>query len=330
MDYLKELVDDKSGIGAREAGSEQEQHTAAYLISAFKGMGYQVTEQTFKFSHGKQSKNIIVNSNSNKAKTIVLGAHYDSTAAKKGSLGATDNGAGVAAMLTIAKAIKQHTQTLDYNIRFIAFGAEEIGLQGSKYYVKQLAKQPGALANIAAMINFDTIAGGDLVYVHSAHTEPYDCSPQQTNYSSDTKVRTALLETSGKVLGKTQQYIIHPEYPNYPEGVTGPWSDHTPFACEGIAIAYVEATNFTIDGRDGFDGYSQSSHPALWDCFDQQKNSACDRATESKWGSIWHSEFDQLDKLEAIFPNRINQQITNHVKVLLEFFINAKHYLSIK
>ncbi|MEW6989865.1 M28 family metallopeptidase [Colwelliaceae bacterium 6441] len=322
----REVVAQDIGIGAREAGSKAEKNTAKYIIKSFNNMGLNVTEQDFSF--GKKdlkSKNIIADTNPLLKKTIVLGAHYDSTAAKTGSLGATDNGAGLAAMLAIAHSLSSNT-TLSYNIRFIAFGAEEVGLQGSKYYIKQLASKPEKLDEIVAMINFDTIAGGDFVYVHSAHTTPYRCDIENPTYNSNTQTRQALLNASKHVLGEKEQYVIHPKYKGYPEGVTGSWSDHAPFACAGIPIAYVESTNFTINGKAGFDGYSQSVHPALWDCYDAKNNTACDRQTEKKWGNIWHSQFDRIDKLSQLFPNRIEKQISNNVKVLIELLSNFDQY----
>ncbi len=322
--YLKQLADEKSGIGARETGSGQEKHAANFIRSTFKTIGFQVTEQTFHFDN-KTSMNLIVDTKPELKKTIVLAAHYDSTGAKKGSLGATDNGAGVAAMLAIAKAIYQQPPS-NYNIRFIAFGAEEVGLKGSNYYIKQLAKTPNELQQIVAMINFDTIAGGDFVYVHSAHSKPYKCEPSSEKYSANTQVREALLTASTKVLGKEHQYIIHPEYPGYPAGVTGSWSDHAPFSCAGIPIAYVESTNFTINGEDGYDGYSQSTHPALWDCYNSETRTACDRKNESKWGKIWHTQYDNLDKLAKLFPSRISQQITDNVSVLIELLTQPEKY----
>jgi hypothetical protein len=69
-----------------------------------------------------------------------------------------------------------------------------------------------------------------------------------------------------------------------------------------VPIAYVEATNFTINGEDGYDGYSQSTNPALWDCYDDATKSACDRDSETQWGKIWHTEHDRLDKMAELFP----------------------------
>jgi Zn-dependent M28 family amino/carboxypeptidase len=322
----QQIANANHGIGAREAGSTKEEATAQYIHNSFNEMGLTTTEQVFSFGKKNlKSKNIIADTNPLLEKTIVLGAHYDSTAINTGSLGATDNGAGLTAMLVIASQMSK-LKDLEYNIRFIAFGAEEVGLQGSKYYVEQLAKKSDKKHQIIAMINFDTIAGGDYIYVHSAHTTPYKCSQEDSIYNSSTKVREALLAASQKALGKENQYVIHPEYEGYPKGVTGSWSDHAPFACAGIPIAYVESTNFTINGKDGFDGYSQSTHPALWDCYDDKNKTACDRKTEKKWGNIWHSKFDQIEVLEQLFPNRVTKQLFDNIHVMNTLLSNFHQF----
>ena len=112
---------------------------------------------------------------------------------------------------------------------------------------------------------------------------------------------------------------VHPAIPGYPAGETGSWSDHGSFACLGIPIAYLEATNFNINGKNGYDGYSQSTHPELWDCFDAAANSACDRESEQQWGEIWHTGADRLDKLETLFPGRIKQQLNTATDLLIRF-----------
>jgi Zn-dependent M28 family amino/carboxypeptidase len=328
--YLKKLVSPTQGIGAREAGTEQEKETASYIKANFEKFGYRVTEQNFSFNSRKvkgQSQNIIAELGDSSKPTIILGAHYDSTAMKTGSMGATDNGAGVAAMLAIAEALSDKIPE-NYNIRFIAFGAEEIGLQGSNYYVADLLEHSN-LDNIAAMINFDTIAGGDKVYVHSAHSTPYTrCKIE--NYSSETSMRNALLKASINVLGDDDKYVIHPDYEGYPEGVTGSWSDHASFACAGVPIAYVESTNFAINGQNGFDGYSQSTAEELWTCYDQKNSTACDRKAEKNWGNIWHTQYDTLEKINDIFPGRVEKQIGDNVKVLIELLSNPDKYLNSK
>lgn len=78
---------------------------------------------------------------------IVLGAHYDhlgmggmgSSSRKPDTLavhnGADDNASGVSALIEIAEKLAGGPEKPSNSFLFIAFGAEEMGLLGSKYYV---------------------------------------------------------------------------------------------------------------------------------------------------------------------------------------------------
>ena len=334
MQFLEAVTLPENGIGAREAGTEKEQSTANYVVKQFKAMGY--VPQVHEFRHPVLNKkrvfldssNIIADVKGKSDKMLVLGAHFDSTGSKVGSQGAMDNGAGLSVMLTVAKMMSKE-KSLPFSIRFIAFGAEEIGKVGSRAYMEMLLEdKPEELAKIVGMVNLDTVAGGDFLYVHSAHTTPYKCGGNNDNFTSETQMREAVLTASLEQLGE-RAHKIHPEFPGYPEGVTGDWSDHESFACNGIPIAYIETTNFQINGKDGYDGYSQSVNPGLWDCFDEENVTACDRDKETQWGRIWHSGNDQLKHLESLFPGRIESQLNANVKVLSAFFSKADSYLQI-
>ncbi len=99
-------------------------------------------------------------------KHIVIGAHYDhlgmggkrsssrkpdTTAAHNG---ADDNASGVAALLEIAEALALGAEPPANSYLFIAFGAEEMGLLGSKHYVNN-PELP--LEEIRVMINLDMV-----------------------------------------------------------------------------------------------------------------------------------------------------------------------------
>lgn len=330
--YLHKMSDITTGIGAREAGTDNEQKASDFVFNELKAMGYSVTRQDFKHPLLNKkdaflaSSNVIADKAGKSDQILVLGAHFDSTGSKKGSLGAMDNGSGTAVMLAVAKQISV-MESLPYSVRFIGFGAEEQGKIGSREYLDMLKNEhPEDLKRIIGMVNLDTVAGGDYLYVHSAHTTPYKCGGDNSQYNDSIAMREAVLAASVKTLGDNA-HKIHPEFPGYPEGVTGDWSDHEPFACNGVPIAYIETTNFHINGKDGYDGYSQSTDPALWDCYDAEKLSACDREKESLWGRIWHEKHDRLDYLLEYMPERIHSQLEHNVSVLVEFFSKPTAYL---
>jgi len=95
---------------------------------------------------------------------IVLGAHYDhlglggpsSKSEKKNKIhyGADDNASGTAALLEIAEKITSQKQQLKRSVLFIAFGAEEQGLLGSRHFVENPLVP---LSQIKLMINMDMV-----------------------------------------------------------------------------------------------------------------------------------------------------------------------------
>lgn len=92
-------------------------------------------------------------------KTIVFTAHYDHLGRLGQNTyfpGANDNASGTAMLIALANYFKQNP--IDYNILFIAFAGEEIGLLGSKYYVENPI-QP--LKEISFLLNLDIFGSGE-------------------------------------------------------------------------------------------------------------------------------------------------------------------------
>ncbi len=106
------------------------------------------------------------NSNEPSEEYIVIGAHHDhlgmdgtgSGSRMPDSLGvhhgADDNASGVAALLELASKMASKQSRNNRSILFVSFGAEEMGLVGSKYFVSNL---PVPATQIKTMINLDMI-----------------------------------------------------------------------------------------------------------------------------------------------------------------------------
>lgn len=326
---LAEYIEDK---GKRTAGAPQEKEMADWIEAQWQAAGFKVTRIPFNFTLKGQalsSENLQITLKGSSDKNIIVGAHYDSVGDHNGSLGLIDNGSGVSALLTLAKQLK--SQPLPYTVKLVAFGAEERGLKGAKAYVGQAlgdkAQQPVnsiisnqiSLKDTIAMINLDTIIGGDKLYVHSAHSTPYECDfIEQPKYNNDIAVREAVRKVSVELFGQ-DAHLLHQAFEGYPEGETGAWSDHSPFACAGVPIAYIEATNFSIKGKRGNDGYSQVADEAYWTCLDKDKLTACNRAKEKSWGEIWHTKYDRADALFPVMKERLKSQMEQNVAVLAKF-----------
>jgi hypothetical protein len=222
-----------NNYGSRAAGGAGEVAAGEYVKAEFEKLGLATTVQPFSYVRSgstRNSNNIIAVKAGASTKVVIVGAHYDAVTAGKGT---DDNASGIGVMMEAAKAVS--ALTTPYTIKFVAFGSEEVGLQGSKYYVSQMTAEDKK--NTVAMINLDSLAAGDFMYIYGS-------------LGSAGFVRDLGLEISqehglnvGTNLGAN---------PEYPAGTTGDWSDHAPFKAAGIPYGYLEATNWDIGDKDGY------------------------------------------------------------------------------
>lgn len=160
------------------------------------------------------------------ATTVVLGAHYDHlgygednnsmlrTNEKLIHNGADDNASGTAALIELAKLLKA-SKSKGNNYLFIAFSAEELGLNGSKYYTEHPSID---LGQVSFMINMDMVGrlndSSKSVTVGGYGTSPFWGS------------------TLPKLTGKKQPLTL-----KYDSSGTGP-SDHTSFYRKDIPVLF--------------------------------------------------------------------------------------------
>ncbi|HSK48253.1 MAG TPA: M20/M25/M40 family metallo-hydrolase [Coriobacteriia bacterium] len=225
----------------RIAASEAELAAATKIDGWFEGMGYTSELQPFTYVRRGttySSQNVVAYREATKKSKetttplVILGAHYDNVAA---GFGADDNASGVATMLEIAERIARY-QT-EYDIAFVAFGAEEVGLRGSAYYAGQLSEADRARTIV--MINFDSLIVGDKLYIHAGANEK--------TWARDEML--GLIER--RKLPIEMQPGLNPDYPaGYtPDG----FSDYTAFNQAGIPIVAFESTNWEIGDLDGYE-----------------------------------------------------------------------------
>ena len=91
------------------------------------------------------------------ASAVIFSAHLDSVPAGPGG---NDNGSGSATVLELAHELAQRSPAQrPLTLRFALFGAEELGLYGSRYYVQNLSA--GDRQRLLADINLDMVGVGD-------------------------------------------------------------------------------------------------------------------------------------------------------------------------
>jgi len=274
----------------RVAGTEGEYEAALKVAGWFTGAGYLPALQPFAYTRdgvAYTSQNVVawrpadVKSAKKKAKTtplVIVGAHYD---AVKAGQGADDNASGVGVMLELAERVADCR--LPYDLVFVAFGAEEVGLIGSNRYSRSLPKADKDRAIV--MINLDSVLVGDKLYVYSG-----------TN--GWTWARTVMLELAA-LRGlpiETQMGLNH----KYPAGTTpNGFSDYTAFNQIDIPVAAFESTNWEIDELDGYtqtEEYGSFWHTP-WDTLEMIESLYPDRPMErlSAFTTVIHDFLTTLD-----------------------------------
>lgn len=175
--HIYYLADDN--MKGRGTGSKQVKKAAKYIETYFKEYGLKPQgekgyRQPFEAKVRRvvvedsirQADNVIGYLDNDAPYTIVVGAHYDHLGdgrqgGSRDSLGvgeihngADDNASGVAGLLELARHYSSNDIKEPFNLLFIAFGAEELGLVGSRYFTENPTVP---LENIHWMLNMDMI-----------------------------------------------------------------------------------------------------------------------------------------------------------------------------
>lgn len=151
-------------IGPRVYGTEAELETVEYLADQFESYGYTDVEiQPFP-ARNTTAYNVVAtkypnNRNMDSGQILIVGAHHDTV---PGSPGANDDASGTGVMLELARVMAN--APTDTEIRFVAFGAEEIGLVGSRYYANNMTQDE--VDRTVGMFQLDMVGSrdaGDLI-----------------------------------------------------------------------------------------------------------------------------------------------------------------------
>ncbi|CAA9241458.1 MAG: Aminopeptidase S [uncultured Corynebacteriales bacterium] len=123
-----------------------------WVKSRLDAVGYTTVVQSFTYN-GATGYNLIADWPGGDPNSVLMtGAHLDSVTAGPGI---NDNGTGSAAVLETALAVAATGYQPGKHLRFGWWGAEELGLRGSTYYVNQLPATERA--KIAGYLNFDMV-----------------------------------------------------------------------------------------------------------------------------------------------------------------------------
>ncbi|MEV4425044.1 M28 family metallopeptidase [Streptomyces sp. R-07] len=191
---VKQHLTDLQSIATANGGNRAHGRTGYkasidFVKAKLDAAGYTTTLQTFT-SSGATGYNLIADwPGGDPNQVLMAGSHLDSVTAGPGI---NDNGSGSAAVLETALAVSRAQLQPTKHLRFGWWGAEELGLVGSKYYVNSLASTERS--KISGYLNFDMIGSPNPGYF------VYDDDPtiEQTfkNYFTGLGIPTEI-ETEG-------------------------------------------------------------------------------------------------------------------------------------
>ena len=101
----------------------------------------------------RTTRNVLADREGDPARTIVIGAHLDSV---RDGPGMNDNASGSAAVLEAAHRLAEPSYGSGSRLRFAFWGAEEVGLIGSRHHVNKLSEEERRA--IVLYINLDMVA----------------------------------------------------------------------------------------------------------------------------------------------------------------------------
>ncbi len=155
------VVEDLAGAGPRPAGSAGDTAARAYVLDAFRAVGWTVREETVPLPQGGTTANVVATPPrvSLDAPHLVVGAHLDTVA---GSPGANDNASGIGVLLAVATELADEFDRLPEPVVLVAFGAEEYQpSEPREHHVGSAAYVDAHGDVVAAMVSVDMVGRGE-------------------------------------------------------------------------------------------------------------------------------------------------------------------------
>ena len=220
------------------------ERAAAYIEDTLKNLGYEMSAQSYAVD-GRMVRNIAASLPSRApegAETVVIGAHYDSAG---DTPGANDNGSGAAALLELARLLRD-LDSFRHELQFVFFVNEEppyFGTEamGSWRFARLLAerRQP-----VRAMLSLETLGSFSDASGSQRYPAPFGLVfPSTANF-------IAFVGTPGArrlVHDALRSFRRHTQFPSIggvaPAVVPGiDWSDHWSFGQFGYPAIMVTDT----------------------------------------------------------------------------------------
>ena len=219
---------------------------ARYIEVTLASYGYSVAHQEFFFDDNPvRNIDVVIEPRADIAdpEVIVVGAHYDSVV---GSPGANDNGSGTAAVIELARLLRDLTGVAERRIRLVLFVNEEPPYfktedMGSLHYARALAERN---EKVVAMYSLETIGFYTSAPGSQRYPAPFNLIfPDRGNFVAfvgTPHARPLVWETIRSFRSHTPFPSIGGVAPDIVPGID--WSDHWSFDQLGFPAMMVTDT----------------------------------------------------------------------------------------
>ena len=213
--HLRELV----AIGPRVSGTPANVKTRQYIISTLDAMGIKATEQPFESQTPLGTvamANVVATLPGSRPERLILASHFDTKLFRDFRfVGANDGGSSTAALLELARSLKDRPRTFTIELLFLD-GEEAVvewgptdSTYGSRHYV-QAARAANTLSSIRALVLLDMIGDTQLNIRRESQSTPW---------------LTDIIWTAARQLGYQRQFLSES---------TPIEDDHLPFLQAGV------------------------------------------------------------------------------------------------
>tara|TARA_R110002124_G_scaffold237069_1_gene402302 strand:+ start:835 stop:1719 length:885 start_codon:yes stop_codon:yes gene_type:complete len=211
----------------RRTGTEGNRIAREYIITRFQEEGAKpfqgsfTHEFTFKNRRTEEEVkgiNVIAQVDGKSDSIIVISAHYDHLGKRDALIfnGADDDASGTAALLALADYFAKEQP--NHTLVFVAFDAEEMGLQGARAFVEDSV----LLSKVKLNINMDMISQNDSSEIYATGTY---------HYPATKRILESIDTGSLKLLfGHDTPDLGYDDWTNS--------SDHAPFHAKGVPFVY--------------------------------------------------------------------------------------------
>jgi len=211
-------VPGKGAFNTRYIGSAGSVYIAERIYLFFFALGLKVEYDTFfEVALGTVATNVIAEQSGVKEgkadNPVLLIGHYDTvgernakgiSSPKTSAPGANDNAVGIAGLLETARLLTSYR--FERPIRYIAFGAEEQGMLGSRHYVNESLKgKPTAVINIDSF-GYNPTADDWVILAYGSHAN--DLKDALIAYEKKYSLNLQLVLRQGQPFFRSDDYYF--------------------------------------------------------------------------------------------------------------------------